>query len=460
MKSGKAPGMDGISADIIKAGGRALATRLHVLFVEIWENEETIDDWSTAILIRLFKNKGDKRDCGNYRGISLLPVASKIFSRIILNRVQAYLGKQIMEQQAGFQSNRSTIDHIFTLKMLMEKTRDYNKSLFICFIDIQKAYDSIHREILWRICRHYGLTEKMVRLLQLLYKESKARVRINGELSDPFDIETGVLQGGIPSPTLFNVFFDFIMRQVFERLEVLNVSGVKLNYGRDFFHSTNDNNEEVELLALMYADDVVGCFESATDLEIFVHIFEDISQQYGITMSIKKTCIMQCKQLKEDSSRRIIKGEEAVHPLIDINIRNETIATVDEFCYLGCHFTRDFSCSREMEVRLAKATTAFNMLRHVVWHRRTMSLEAKLRIFRACVLPVLLYGSEVWSLTQTSERRLCAFYHRCLRTIIGINLGDRMSNLQLLQITGQPSLEDILRRNRLRWFGHTNRMIW
>jgi exonuclease III len=136
MKGGKAPGIDGITADIIKAGGRALSTRLHTLLVEIWEEEENIDDWSTAIIIRLFKNKGDKRDCGNYRGISLLPIASKIFSRIILDRVQNHLGKQIMEQQAGFQPNKSTIDHILTLKLVMEKTRDNDKSLFLCFIDI------------------------------------------------------------------------------------------------------------------------------------------------------------------------------------------------------------------------------------------------------------------------------------------------------------------------------------
>ena len=153
MKCGKAPGIDDISADIIKAGGRALSTRLHKLFIEIWEQEETIDDWSTAIIIRLFENKGDKRDCGNYPGISLLPITSKIFSRLILNRVQNQLGKQIMEQQAGFQPNRSTIDHIFTLNLVMEKIRDYNKSLYLCFIDIQKAYNSINREILWRICR-------------------------------------------------------------------------------------------------------------------------------------------------------------------------------------------------------------------------------------------------------------------------------------------------------------------
>ncbi|CAM4859591.1 unnamed protein product [Rotaria socialis] len=458
MKSGRAPGMDGLSVDVIKAGGRALSTRLHTVFVEIWEEEQTIEDWSTAIIIRLFKNKGDKRDCGNYRGISLLPVASKVFSRLILNRVQKHLGTQIMEQQAGFQSNRSTIDHIFALKLLMEKTRDHNKSLFLCFIDIQKAYDSINREILWCICRHYGLTTKIVRLLQLLYKDSKARVRINGELSGPFDIETGVQQGGIPSPILFNVFFDFVMRQVLDRLVVLNVTGVKLAYGRDFFQSTSNNNKDIEMLALLYADDVVGCFDNVTDLKLFVGVFEEVSQEYGITMSIKKTCVMQCRQLKVDASRKIIKGEEIIHPLIDITIRNDTLAMVDEFCYLGCCFTRTFSFDREIEMRLEKATTAFNMLRHVVWYRATVSIEAKLRIFRSCVLPVLLYGSEVWSLTVALEQRLCAFYHRCLRTIVGTNLWDRMSNEQLFQITGQPSLENILRRNRLRWFGHLNRM--
>ena len=98
------------------------------------------------------------------------------------------------------------------------------------------------------------------------------------------------------------------------------------------------------------------------------------------------------------------------------------------------------------------------MLRHTVWYRKTVSITARLRIFRACVLPVLMYGSETWTLTTALEQRLCTFYHRCLRTIIGVNMGDRMSNRQLLELTGQPSLMDIMRRNRLRWFGHANRM--
>ncbi|CAF5023974.1 unnamed protein product, partial [Rotaria socialis] len=96
--------------------------------------------------------------------------------------------------------------------------------------------------------------------------------------------------------------------------------------------------------------------------------------------------------------------------------------------------------------------------RHAVWCRKTISIQAKVRIFRACVLPILLYGSEVWSTTIAQEQRLNTFYFKCLRTIIGMNLGDRMPNEQLLQLTGQPHISDLLVRNRLRWFGHVNRM--
>lgn len=107
---------------------------------------------------------------------------------------------------------------------------------------------------------------------------------------------------------------------------------------------------------------------------------------------------------------------------------------------------------------MSKASNAFNSLRRTIWYRKCISIDAKIRIFRACVLPVLLYGSELWCLTTTAEQHPNAFYMRCLRTIIGATIGDRMRNDLVLQLTGQPTLENILRRNRLRWFGHVNRM--
>jgi hypothetical protein len=97
------------------------------------------------------------------------------------------------------------------------------------------------------------------------------------------------------------------------------------------------------------------------------------------------------------------------------------------------------------------------MLRHPIWHRKSVSVKARLRIFRACVLSVLLYWSETWSFTIRQEQRITSCYNRCLRTIFGRNRGDRLSNETLPDITGRPPVENIIRRNRLSWFEHVNR---
>ena len=87
MKSRKAPGNGEVTADILKAGGEPVIKWLHEMFTDVWTNEEIAEEWNLAILIRLYKNKGEKQQCDNYRGISLLSVTSKLFSRIILNRI-------------------------------------------------------------------------------------------------------------------------------------------------------------------------------------------------------------------------------------------------------------------------------------------------------------------------------------------------------------------------------------
>ncbi len=220
MKSRKASGNDEVTADLLKAGGVPVLQWLHLIFTDIWENEEMVEDWNLAILIRLYKNKGDKKVCDNYRRISLLNVSSKIFFRIILNRIQHLIDNRLLEVQYGFRANRSTIDPIFILRMIMEKMREFNKSLFICFVDITKTYDSVNRELLWKVCRKYGISEKLVRMLRMLYNNSKAKVRVNGELSNSFQIDNSVMQGGIPSPILFNIVFDFIIRKVLEKVNV------------------------------------------------------------------------------------------------------------------------------------------------------------------------------------------------------------------------------------------------
>ena len=104
IKNSKAPGNDNISADLLKADGRPMATWLREIINHIWQNEKTIDDWTTATVIRIYKNKGNKYIWDNYRGMSLLVVASKISSRIILSRIQELIDEQLVQEQAEFRT--------------------------------------------------------------------------------------------------------------------------------------------------------------------------------------------------------------------------------------------------------------------------------------------------------------------------------------------------------------------
>ena len=105
----KAPGSDEITADLLKAGGEPVIYRLFELIIDVWENEKMVKEWSMTTLISLYKNKGDRKVCDNYRGIALLNITSKIFSRIILNRIQELIDHQLLETQSGFRTNRSNI---------------------------------------------------------------------------------------------------------------------------------------------------------------------------------------------------------------------------------------------------------------------------------------------------------------------------------------------------------------
>lgn len=189
--------------------------------------------------------------------------------------------------------------------------------------------------------------------------------------------------------------------RVIKRARIFGVTGIKLAHNKnEFFHPNHARYEDLRILLLIYADDLVVMCDNSLNLELFIKCFEQVTQEFGLTMIVKKTCIMSLKQLEHDLlTNKIIKEQEVDHSHIQINIRNETIETLSDFKYLGCFFSRENSFDKEIETRLAKTSAAFNMLRNIIWCQKTVSIFAKLRNFRACVLPVLIDGSKVWSTT-------------------------------------------------------------
>ena len=138
LRSHKSPGIDQIPAELIKAGGRTLRSAIHKLIIFIWNKEELPEEWKESIIVPIYK-KGDKTDCNNYRGISLLPTTYKILSNILLSRLIPYAEEGIGDHQCGFRRNRSTTDHIFCIRQILEKKLEYNEEVHQNFIDFKKA---------------------------------------------------------------------------------------------------------------------------------------------------------------------------------------------------------------------------------------------------------------------------------------------------------------------------------
>jgi len=151
------------------------------------------------IIVPIHK-KGDKTDCSNYRGISLLPTTQKILSNILLSRLIPYGREIIGDHQCGLQRNRSTIDHIFCIQQILEKKWEYNEEVHQLFIDFKKVYDSVRREVSYKILIEFGILGKLVMLIKVSLTETCSRVRAGG-----------LKQGDAESPMLFNFDLEYVI---------------------------------------------------------------------------------------------------------------------------------------------------------------------------------------------------------------------------------------------------------
>jgi hypothetical protein len=140
LKRYKSPGIDQITAELIQAGWNTLRSEIHILINCIWNKEELPEQWKESIIVSIYK-KGDKADCTNYQGLSLLPTSYKILYNILLSRLTPYVDEIIGDHQCGLRRNQSTTDQIFCIRQILEKKWEYNGTVHQLFIDFRKAYD-------------------------------------------------------------------------------------------------------------------------------------------------------------------------------------------------------------------------------------------------------------------------------------------------------------------------------
>jgi hypothetical protein len=470
-----APGQDTIAAPVLKLSGAA--AWIHRVIQAAWEGGCLPHEWKQSVLVPLWKGKGSRMQPSNYRGISLLDTAGKAFVMLILRRIRDDLLQQLHESQCGFRPERGTADQLFSLRILSELSRQYQVPLHAAFIDLSKAFDSINRDALWRLLRARGVNSTLLALIQDLYSGSEAGVTVDGSAPSWFPTDTGVRQGCPLSPLLFNVYLDFVARLVITECAAQGISGFTVAFrinGR-LVTPPDDCSELLQLLMLLYADDMVLFAPDATALQAALLIFERVACDWGLTVNYGKTKVMvvgeqplpspaqqqqqsqqQQEQPQQTAQRQPTQQQQQQEQ--SMQLQGGAVAYVRDFTYLGCVTEADGSQERELSRRMATAAFAYRQLHKRVFRSSRVRLCTKMRLYKTVVLPALLYGAaETWALTRAQLHRLDVFNTTRLRWILGISRLDCVSNEQLYERTGQPAISTVLRATRLRWLGHLAR---
>jgi len=409
---------------MLKADIKTSSKVLTNLFKNIWDKDTIPDDWSKGLIVKLPK-KGELGNCNNWRGITLLSIPSKVFCRILLDRIDQAIDERLRQEQAGFRKGRGCTDQIFALRNIIEQCLEWNSPLVINFIDFKKAFDSIHRNSLWKILRSYGLPQKIVTLIQLFYQQFECSIINNNTLTDWFSVDSGVRQGCILSPILFIVAIDWIMRR-----------------------TTSDKPRGIQwtmftkLEDLDFADDIALLSSTGTHMQEKTDRLIRFAKQTGLIINRKKTQLMNIN---------------ITPPIATISIEEEEIEAVDNFTYLGSTISKEYGVKKDMQARLNKARGAFCRLRPI-WKSKQYSLKTKLKLYNSNVKTVLLYGSECWCVTKKDMGKVEAFHNGCLRRLLNIFWPNKIRNEDLYQRTGSSNIALEIKKRRFKWLGHVLRM--
>lgn len=368
MKNNKAADKFDIKAEYFKElKDTEFPNSMTTVFNDVVRTDIFPRTWSEAEARPLHKS-GSLLNKDNFRYIMITSMFYKLYSTAINDKITPFMQNDSQKFQAGFRKGHSCAHHLFTLRVLVEKARAEQQSLFVCFVDLRKAFDSVPRSLLWKQYEKTGIPSDFIRAVQLMYQHVYVAIRTADGLTEWFMSNLGVRQGCSHSPTAFAIYMQPLHDYLKENKDSIDAPVLLI----------------LIILLLLFADDIALTSLSGKGLQTQLEVLDDFCMDTHMTVNTDKTVIVVFNPLKK-------------HKIPTFFWRGKELKIEESATYLGM-MTFSTKCFHEAEQ--AKITAAINASYMILSKAINAHLLRPVPIreyFTHNVLPKLLYAAPIWA---------------------------------------------------------------
>ena len=391
LKAGKSTGLDQISNEAISVLIGTHPKLVLKLFNIILDSGEIIPEWLIGLIVPIHKD-GAKLDPGNYRGITLMSCLGKLFLSILNSRLMKYvLDKNILcISQLGFTpGNRTSDAHIIINHLVNKICHKGGGKIFSCFVDFKKAFDSVPRDLLLSKLLKFGINGKFFNIVQGIYTNDQACMKMENKRGSAFNINLGVRQGCVLSPLLFNIFLCDLAKNFQDLENAPEIEGIGIN-------------------SLFWADDLVLFSKDEKGLQEMLCILEKYCKENYLLVNTKKTKCMIFNKTGRLLLRRFV--------LNDVQLE-----VVRSYKYLGLVITPSGELGTGMKDLRDRAFRAFMKIKGDLGSSFSKNVPLCLSLFDTLIKPILLYACDFWGCLKIKKSNpIENFYMRILKQILGV----------------------------------------
>ena len=367
LKTGKSVGPDMLPNEVLKHEG---AQKLLLPFINKCFMENVIPStWRKAIIVPIPKSATkDPYVPLNYRGISLLSCLYKLFTSLINLRLTNYCESNtyLVDEQNGFRATRSCQDHIYILSSIIRNRKSNGLGTYCAFVDFQKAFDWVNRDLLlYKLANEFNIHGRLFNILSTIYSSSNAQIRINGILTESFNVSSGVRQGDSMSPVLFSMF-----------LNDLAVGIKELNCGVD----VNGTNISI----LLYADDIVLISNDEESLQRMLNFANEWCRKWRMSINVDKTQVVHFRKPTKAQTEFVFQ------------FGSSYLKTVKKYKYLGVIFDEFLDFKLNSSTLADAAGRALGAIRFKLKNLKEIGYNLFDTLVNAGVLTIADYSAGIW----------------------------------------------------------------